>query len=431
MCRAVHRVEADGGEECGKPCVCRLRRASLYLCGAGYIWAGFDSVADTGSNDERHSLAELTAQHRERWRGICPSASPLHQSSYSHGSSLFIRPFPSSLLSLLRTTMAAPLLFCASHLSSIARLQALQDALRSWQRQSVKSTFWLSVSWESPIDSIVTTWLNSLSVDECVVSRHSGRLRQMQHIAHLAREASAVHDPASTWVCFMDDDDLLRPERLSAFQHLIENGMDVYKSLEFGDLFCPAVYIKSNNQSDPNQYWQYACLLDPLLYFLDRCPAVIRDCSYGDCFLRRFLHPCTQPAERNIWFASSSYDDASDFSYVYGDRFSDAQRASTNPDEARALRTPFQCVEWLLVSQIGVTCARVLPAKVLTEWATRYDLRAREERARRFSRSQYKLVRDTSAMVRAALASPTVYEWFETPSGEAWKRRLEDTVHGL
>ena len=107
---------------------------------------------------------------------------------------------------------------CASHVTSVKRLQLLRAMLTSWSRGSIVPHMFLSVSWTPDVGAVVASVLDDMERihgDKLKVARQPRPLSQFEHFRATSAKLEMVETAmlAEIWVMFSDDDDLWHEER--------------------------------------------------------------------------------------------------------------------------------------------------------------------------------------------------------------------------
>jgi hypothetical protein len=127
---------------------------------------------------------------------------------------------------MTRSTSPPPrvVAFCASHLSSARRVALLQCAIDSVRRQARPTSLYLSASYEPELANWAALVAGPAGAGAGATDflLRPGRLSQFQHLALLVDRVPEAQREA-TWVMFCDDDDFSHPRRSAVFADLIES----------------------------------------------------------------------------------------------------------------------------------------------------------------------------------------------------------------
>lgn len=197
---------------------------------------------------------------------------------------------------------------CASHISSLPRIRALQQMIESWNENMVKPLLIISMSSTPDLKSVVTR------VIETLCTRYEGlffvhteeRLSQLQHLQEAAQKAASLCPiPLNeAWIMFTDDDDVWHEARTAVFRGLIgaarENDAffgaciryvigeteDNVKTADDVTALPPRQQIHGDRQSE---LWHVTMELTTLQKFYETASDTILNHNEGDLFILKFL----------------------------------------------------------------------------------------------------------------------------------------------
>ncbi len=115
--------------------------------------------------------------------------------------------------------MSKVVLFCASHIANIDRLNQLEQTIFSWSIQTYKTQFYISISC---IDiDYIQDWISMIvaKYNNLFIYLSTNHHTQMEHYRRLLR----LFQPSNKeiWISFVDDDDTIQFKRLECFYNLI------------------------------------------------------------------------------------------------------------------------------------------------------------------------------------------------------------------
>lgn len=111
--------------------------------------------------------------------------------------------------------------FCASHINNADRLNLFENLVRSVQNQVVKTTFFVSLSYEECVRKSVKSKLSSLRQPNIKIFVQRTKMSQFEHYKFLCEQIDPIF-MNRTWCLFTDDDDYLSPLRNKTYMQMLK-----------------------------------------------------------------------------------------------------------------------------------------------------------------------------------------------------------------
>lgn len=190
-------------------------------------------------------------------------------------------------------------LLCASHLSSIERLGFLLDMLDSYKDQTYKTRLYLSISLPRNMSSLKGL-ISNLEVEYpgLKVLYQEEKKSQFEHFQLAAQEVE------EEWILFVDDDDLMHPQRCEKYASKLNLGTDIVrignyvdgKNYENIELIEEVNYLAEKKKlvekfdHDRGENFVEYCFKSLLLRdFISRSSPSLLQNRFCDCFFMKYL----------------------------------------------------------------------------------------------------------------------------------------------
>ena len=258
-------------------------------------------------------------------------------------------------------------LLIASHVPDHERLRRLRACLRcvGAQRGDQLKGTWLSWSAGEALRPAVRKLIEELAVPRLHAVEQPQPLRQFEHYADISRRASEALGEAA-WAIFSDDDDLMHPERSSAYAAAITEAIargaravgaawtarprvaESPRTASDVDALVAAGRVVSTPELDEHgkrlrphdawdEYFNYGVELCELRrFFSSACPEAVRRSTYADMVLHTYLRNAVPTAR----FDPSLHGFGSNWAYYY-DKPIDLEQAAAQGNASSGV-TPIE-----------------------------------------------------------------------------------------
>lgn len=179
--------------------------------------------------------------------------------------------------------------FCASHINSEFRMNALVSMIQSWEHQSSPVPLWISISLDSSLSYEVK--FKCLSMLNLLQKKHSSKLfqwflrptacRQFVHYQFLVEKSQDLD--ASTWILCTDDDDTWHSKRVERYQQHIK------EDISSSDVDVVFAEYEMKNIGIRSEYHDFAVQLGVWREFMQRVPPLLLTSRWCDLFFSRFF----------------------------------------------------------------------------------------------------------------------------------------------